>query len=68
MPEGFDMIFDSFKELRFSSHNNALTPREKLTFAEIFSYKNLMLIDMSPTEINLIMSLDAIFNGAIDDV
>ena len=52
-----------YLEIRFSvNSDNKLVPRDSLTFGTLADYKSVMGVDISATEVNLLLSSDAIFN------
>ena len=67
LPEEFLELFDHYKRLRFGRSIGedvvTLIPREPLTYAEIDAYMRATSAELSPTEIDIIMSLDAIFEN-----
>ena len=67
LPEEFSALFDHYKRLRFGCSIGedvvTLIPRDPLTYAEIDAYMRATSAELSPTEIDIIMSLDAIFEN-----
>lgn len=67
LPEEFSALFDHYKRLRFGRSIGedvvTLIPRDPLTYAEIDAYTRSTGAELSPTEIDIIMSLDAIFEN-----
>ena len=67
LPSEFSALFDHYKRLRFGRSIGeevvTLIPREPLSYAEIDAYMRSTSAELSPTEIDIIMSLDAIFES-----
>ena len=66
-PGEFSVLFDHYKRLRFGRSIGedvvTLIPREPLSYAEVDAYMRSTSAELSPTEIDIIMSLDAIFES-----
>ena len=67
LPGEFLELFDHYKRLRFGRSIGedvvTLIPRDPLTYAEIDAYMRATSAELSPTETDIIMSLDAIFES-----
>lgn len=65
IPSEFVHVFEVYKDIRFSlTHDNKLLPRETISHQSINEYMKAMQSDLSPTEISVIMSIDAIYERA----
>lgn len=63
IPSGMEYLFEVYSEMRFSiPHNNKMHARDELTFSTLNDYQQAMQFALSPTECNVILSMDAIFN------
>jgi hypothetical protein len=70
LPEEMRALLEHYKRVKFSAERGevavVLTPRPPLQFSELASYKALMGVDLSPSEISLIMDIDSIFESRGD--
>lgn len=66
IPDAMRETYGHFKRLRFgrslTDTGVLLIPRQPLTFNEIHHYINTMAETLSPWQVDVIMSIDAIFN------
>jgi len=64
-------VFEKYRELKFMQRDDGdrviLIPREPIKWADIKDYKDVTGRDISHLETELIMSLDAIFEGRDHD-
>lgn len=54
-------LYWRYRQLKFGRNENVLVPRPQLGFAEIESYCRLSAWTPTPSDIDIIMSIDAIF-------
>jgi len=54
-------LYWRYRQLKFGRNENVLVPRAQLSFSEIESYCRLSSWAATPTDIDIIMSIDAIF-------
>lgn len=54
-------LYWRYRQLKFGRNENVLVPRPQLSFSEIESYCRLSAWNATPSDIDIIMSIDAIF-------
>lgn len=66
-PSCFVPLFNVYRELRFavdrSGDVNTLYPRNQLSYRDVDAYKRVTQHDLTIHEVELIMGIDAIFEG-----
>lgn len=67
IPESLIYIYEEYRKLKFSivkkDGSIVLYPRQQLTYAELDSYSRVTQSKLKTWELNLIMDIDAIFEG-----
>lgn len=66
-PSDMLRILDKYYALKFVSRNNTLYPREMLQYHQLTAYAELHKQPFTLLEVDLIMGLDALFEGRNED-
>lgn len=66
-PSDMMKIMDKYYALKFVSRNNVLIPREMLQYHHLTAYAELHKQPFSLLEVDLIIGLDALFEGRNED-
>ena len=66
-PDGMESVYSHYKRLKFgrmvADDVVTLMPRDAIGFTDIRSYCRLHDVELSPHEVQIIMDIDALFEG-----